>query len=222
MKKYLLKRLLPLFFLAALLLIFNSCFGISADIQMKKDGSGRITLEYRFSRMADSIGRLDGNANWPVIPVGHADWERTAARAGGTKLVSFSSREDKNDIVNKVVLDFENPESLLKLLDPGGKRASVVRDNNSGKLNIIINEPVSSQINDDLLELIRQVSTGYKFKLSFSADRNSSLTLTDGSENTITPPVEAKVISSGKKVSLEIDTGEILRMSDGLGVSFGW
>jgi hypothetical protein len=222
MKNNSLKRRLPLFFLAALLLIFNSCIGVSADIQMKKDGSGRITLEYRFSRMAESIGRLDGNELWPTVPIGRADWERTAARAAGIKLVSFYDRDDKNDIVNKVVLDFDNSEALLKLLDPSGKRASVIRDNNSGRLNIILNEPVSSQINGDLLELMRQVSAGYKFKLSFAASGNSTLALTDGSENTIAPPPGANIVSSGKKVSLEIDTGEILRMSDGLGVSFAW
>ena len=222
MKKQPQKRLPCLIFLAAIFLTFVSCAGISADIQMRKNGSGRLTLEYRFSRMAETIGRLDGNERWQIIPAGRADWERTAARTGGIKLVSFSGREDKNDIVNKVVLDFDNTGSLLKLLDPSGKRTVLNYSESKKQLNIIINEPVSAEINKDLLELARQVSAGYKFKLSFSAVGNSTLTLTDGSGNAINPPPGANVVSSGKKVSLEIDTGEMLRMSDGLGVSLGW
>ena len=221
MKKRPLKRLRYLL-LTALLLTFTSCIGVSADIQMRKDGSGRLTLEYQISRMAETIGRLDGNEKWQILPVGKADWERTIARIAGTKLVSFSSREDKSDIVNKVVLDFDSAESLLKLLDPSGKRAALNYGESKKQLSVIINEPVSAKINNDLLELARQVSAGYKFKLSFSAAGNSTLTLTDGSGNAINPPPGANVVSSGKKVSLEIDTGEILRMSDGLGVSLGW
>jgi len=60
-----------------LLLLFNSCIGLSLDIQMRRNGSGRLLMEYRVSRMAEAIGRLDGNENWPIIPNGRADFERT-------------------------------------------------------------------------------------------------------------------------------------------------
>jgi hypothetical protein len=214
------KILLPL--TAFLFLIMNSCIGISADIQMNKDGSGKITMEYRFSRMAEIIGRLDGNEKWQIIPAGRADWERTAARIDGIQLSSFSSGENGNDVVNKVTLNFLNTEALLKFLDASGKRADISRSGNSSTLNIILNEPADSTINTDLLDLMKQVSAGYKFKLSFSAYKDSTLSLTDGEGKAKTKPPQAEIVPAGKKVLLSVDTGEILNMAEGLGVSINW
>jgi hypothetical protein len=75
---------------------------------MRSNGSGRITLEYRVSNMAEAIGALDGNERWPTIPVGRADWERTVERFPGLSLVSFSRREGNKDTVYNVRLDFVN------------------------------------------------------------------------------------------------------------------
>jgi hypothetical protein len=223
MKKKMLKRKpLKMLFMPVFLLVLNSCIGISADIQMNRDGSGRITLEYRFPRMAETIGRLDGNEKWQIIPAGRADFERTLARIPDMRLVSFSSREQDKDIVNNVTLEFKNTEALLAFLDPAGKRASLSRTGNSSRLNIILNESVSPEINTDLLNLMKQVSAGYKVSISFSADGNSTMALTDGAGNAITPPAEAQLIPSGKKVSLEIGTPQILTHSDGLGAIFTW
>jgi hypothetical protein len=196
--------------------------GISADIQIRRDGSGRMILEYRFSRMAETIGRLDGNERWQIIPTGRADMERTVARIPGMRLVSFSSNEDTKDIVNKVTLDFDNAQALLKFLDPSGKRAKLENENGLNRLQFILNEPVSSQINPDLLALMKQMSAGYKTAVSFSADKNAQMTITDGEGNAIAPPAGSQVVPSGRKVSLSIDTGEILSFKQGLGLIIVW
>ena len=218
MNKYRKLFLLPPVFL----LILNSCIGVSADIQMSKDGSGKIILEYRFSRRAEAIGRLDGNEGWPIIPVGRADWERSIARITNMRLVSFSGGEDAKDIVNKVTLEFKNTEALLKFLDPFGKRVSLDRANGSNKLHITLSEPVSPETNAYLLDLTRQLSAGYKFRISFAAEGNSAMTITDGAGMAVTPPAAAEIISQGKKVSLSIDTREILTGADGLGMDISW
>jgi hypothetical protein len=216
-KKKPLLLLLPLF-----LFILNSCIGIQADIQMRRDGSGRITLEYRFSRMAESIGRLDGNESHPVIPAGRTDWERTAARITGMTLVSFSSREKAQDIVNKVTLEFKNTDALLKFLDPFGKRSSLSRENGLNKLHITLNEPLPPEVNPDLIDLMKQACAGYKFRISFSARGKSAMAFTDGAGTAVNSPAQAEVVSSGKKVSLSIGMPEILSIADGLGVSIEW
>ena len=105
-------------FIILILITLNSCIGISADIIMRKDGSGKIALEYRFSRMAEVLGRLDGNENWQIIPAGRPDMERTVARIPGMKLASFSSTEGEKEIVNKAELEFKDTEALLAFLDP--------------------------------------------------------------------------------------------------------
>jgi len=224
--KYLIRTIYPLgrgmLIIIILFLMLNSCIGISSDIHINKDGSGKITVEYRYSRMAETIGRLDGNEKWQIIPTGRADWERTTARIDGMKLASFSSGENDKDIVNKVTLEFKNTDDLLKFLDASGKRAFLNSGGNSNILNIILNEPVNSKINQDLLDLMKQVSAGYKFKLSFSSDKNSAISLTDGEGKAKPKPEQAEIVSSGKKVSLSVDMGEILNMADGLGVSISW
>ena len=192
------------------------------DIQMRKDGSGRLVMEYRISRMAETLGRLDGNENWPIIPVGRADWERTIARNPGIRLVSFSSGEETRDSVTKVTLEYDNAEALLKFLDPSESRASLHMENQSGRLNIILNEPVSSQYDEDLFALMRNVSGGYNFSISFSADGNSVLEITDGMGRSAPVPDSAEIVPSGRKVSLSIGIMDILAVPDGLGVIFSW
>jgi len=216
------------FLLPALLVLLNSCIGISADIQMRKDGSGKLTLEYSFSRMAEIIGRLDGNERWQILPAGRADLERTVNRISGMKLASFSASEQPspagNDkvIVNKAVLEFKNTEALLKFLDPAGKNASLSRENGANKLYINLNEGIPTDINTDLMDLMRQVSAGYKVKISFSAEGNSSMQVTDGTGKAVTPPAGAEIVPQGKKVSLSIGSGEIPGCAGGLGVIFSW
>jgi hypothetical protein len=84
----------------------SSCVGAGADIVMNADGSGRMTLEYRVSRQFEAIGALDGNARWQTVPVGRTDLERSVERLNAVKLLSFSSKEEGPDLVNKAVLSF--------------------------------------------------------------------------------------------------------------------
>jgi len=216
MKNKMLKRLSALFFFL-FLLSFNSCIGLSMDIQMRKDGSGKIGMEYRVSRMAEVIGKLDGNENWPIIPVGRTDFERSIARIPGIKLVSFSSSEKQQDVITNVTLEYDNTQALLKFLDPSGTKARY----NEGRLDIILLE-ADRNYDADLLDLVRQVSEGYDFTISFSADSNSIMTITDGAGKTINPPADSQFVQSGKKVSWSTPIADIFGLTNGLAVSFNW
>jgi hypothetical protein len=204
------------------LFLLNSCVGLSMEIQMRRNGSGKLILEYRVSRMAESLGRLDGNENWPIIPSGKADFERTIARIPGMRLVSFSSNEGAQDVVTNVTLEYDNTDALLKFLDPSGRRASLNMENQSGRLDIILNEPVSSNYDEDLLKLVRQVSAGYGLSISFSAERNSALSFTDGEGTAAQAPTAAQTVTSGRKTSISIGITDLLDIKEGLGVSFNW
>jgi hypothetical protein len=212
------KNMQRIIFLLLIFVIFSSCIGLSMDIQLRKDGSARLSMEYRISAMAEVIGKLDGNENWPIVPVGRADWERTTERIPGARLVSFSSRQSQKEIVTNVTLNFENIEAMLKFLDSAGNRVSM----NANRLELIINEPASTAINDDLLELVRQITDGYTFTISFTAEGNSTLTVTDGNGKEIPVPNNAQIVPSGKKVSMSIAISEIFTLADGLGVKFTW
>lgn len=212
------KKRSVLFLLFTVLLIFNSCIGLSMDIQLRKNGSGRISMEYCIPVTAETIGRLDGNENWSLIPVGRADWERSIERIKGAEIVSFSSRERAQEVITNITLEFENTEALINIIDPSRKRVSM----KDRELLLIFNEPVFQEIDKNLLELLKLVSTGYRFSVSFSADSNSSLSVTDGTGREIPPPEKAEIIPSGRKVSLSIDTAEILSLANGLGVRISW
>jgi len=204
------------------LFLLNSCIGLSMEIQMRRNGSGRLVLEYRVSRMAEVIGRLDGNENWPIIPVGRADFERTLARIPGMRLVSYSSSEGAQDVITNITLEYENTEALLKFIDPSGSRASLITENQSGRLGIILNEPVPSDYDEDLLKLVKQVSAGYGLSISFSAEGNSALSFTDGEGTAAQAPAAAQTVTSGRKTSLSIGIIDLLEIREGIGVSFIW
>jgi hypothetical protein len=217
MKNNTTKKLLPALLILLFLLIFNSCIGLSMDIQMRKNGSGKISMEYRVSNMAEAIGKFDGNQNWPIIPVGRADFERSVSRIPGIRIVSFSSSEKQKDVITDVTLEFENPQALLKFLDPSGTRARYYEN----RLEITLLE-ADLKFDTDLLDLVRQVSAGYSFSISFSADNNSVMTITDGTGKEIKPPADSQFVQSGKKVSWSTRISEIFNFTNGLAVNINW
>jgi hypothetical protein len=200
------------------ILIFTSCFGVSANITMRKDGGGRIELEYRISRMAEAIGKLDGNENWPILPVGRGDFERTIARIPGLKLISYSSRNTDTDMIIKAVLDFKDIQSLISLL--GSNQASFTSANGN-KLHFNLSNGIF-EANADLLELLQQVSTGYEFNLGFTAPAKASLSFTDAAGKEIPPPPSVKLIQTEKKITLSITMNELLKLRQGLGLNLSW
>jgi hypothetical protein len=207
--------------LAPLVLMMNSCLGASADIVMRADGSGSVTLEYRVSQMLESLGRLDGNEQWPAIPVGKADFERSVARIPGLRLSSFSAKEVRNasggkDLVTKVKLDFKDTAALLAFLDSAGSRASLVQEGGKNTLRLVLLDPINDAIDADLLSLLKELSAGYEISVSFTAPKNAALSV-------IPPSVPAvRIVQQGKKVSFAIGTGELLGLKDGLTLYISW
>lgn len=206
-----------------LFMVLSSCIGVSADISVREDGSGRISLEYRVSRMVEALGRLDGNERWQTIPVGRADFERTLARLPDMRLISFSTREgtangaaNRGDIINKAELEFKNINALLAFLDASGEHASFVRENGTNRMAFTLLEAWDAAADEELLTLVRELSRGYELRLSLSVTGTASLQLTPEA----VPAVQ--LVSPGKKVSLAIGMGELLSLPGGLGVEFTW
>jgi hypothetical protein len=225
------KRIVYCLLLASLALMV-SCLGASADIVMRADGSGSVTLKYRVSQMLESLGRLDGNERWPAIPVGRADFERSVARIPGLHLSSFSvteaprrysrplsSRKAPNtlsdkDLITNVKLDFKDTAALLAFLDSAGNHASIVQENGKNTLCLVLLDPATDTLDADLLSLLQEVSAGYEISLSFTAPKGAALSV-------IPPSVSAARIV-GKKVSFAIGTGELVGLRDGLTLEIVW
>jgi hypothetical protein len=209
--------------LAVLLVMLNSCLGTSADITIRANGSGKIALEYRVSSMLESMGRLDGNERWPAIPVGRADFERSVTRIPGLRLKSFSAKEVRkrsgggNDLLTKVTLEFSHTDALLAFLDAsGGGAASLTQNNGKNILRLVLLDPASGAINNELVSLLRESAEGYEIRFSFNLPKNASIA--------VSPPSApaAQMVTQGKKVSFAIGLGELIGREDGLALEIGW
>ena len=212
--------------LIAVILTFTSCLGMSIDIQMNRDGSGKITMEYRVSRILDTLGAFDGSNETLSVPISRLDWERSIERVNGLKIDSFSVSQKGQDTISTVVLEFDNFEALLAVLDPESKISSITQKNNQNRLDFILNGNASSidfsKYDDALMEYARTLFSDYNFSMSFSAPGNSSLSFTDGSGKEIPRPSTAETVLSGRRVSMSIGIMDLLELTDGLGVRFNW
>ena len=211
------KALCSLFIFA--LIFLNSCIGLKADIAVRQEGSGTIELEYRLSRLAESLGRLDGNAEWLTIPIGRADFERTVARVDGLSMRSFSSRNEGNDIVNTVKLEFDSVETLVRFLDATQQRVSPPNQQNSS---IFMTLTRGQPIDADLLELFTTVSEGYFININFTAPQDATLTLFNNNGEHVTNTDGITLVPSGRRVSLLSPVGTLLAFREGLSMQLSF
>jgi hypothetical protein len=214
----------PSFFILLFALIsfmMSSCIGFNADISVRRDGSGRISLEYRVSRLVESLGKLDGNDRWQTVPVGKADFDRTLDRLPGMRMVSFSSKDDGKDIINRAEMEFKDIKSLLSFLDAAGGGASFAEENGKNRLSLIL-YPGLKRGDPELLSLVKEVSRDYRCALSVTVPGEAVMNLSKGDGRPLDSAGEIRVQSPGKKVSLSVNTGDLLASPEGLKAEFIW
>ena len=205
-------------------ILFTSCIGLAIDIRMNRDGSGKLTMEYRISQTLDSLGTLDGNREMPAIPVSRSDWEKTVQRISGAKIASYSRRQSGQDTVMTVTLEYDSIDTLLTLLSPEASSAPITASKNQNSINLILNDG-SLDLNDtdkELMELARKMFTGYNFSIGFSASGNSTLAFTDGNGSEINKPSSVEAVTGGRRVSMSIGIMDLVENREGLGVRFSW
>jgi len=217
------KKTTAFFILIPLFFILNSCIGMSINIQMNKDGSGKIVMEYRVSQTFQNLGTLDGNEAMPSVPLSRDDWKKMVDRIPGLKLASFSTKKDKQDTVISVTLEFKEEEALLAFLDPIGEKIMLKRLDASGTLEIIIiSEPEPFLDDDKYMDMIKMLFEGYNFTFGFKAPGNSVLAIIDGKGNPVSTPPSAEAVLAGKNVTITIPMADLFDIKDGLGVRFIW
>jgi len=195
--------------------LLNSCFGLNMDITLNKNGSGILSLEYRISKLLDSLGKLEGNERWNTIPAGKADFERTLSRLPGLKMLSFSSREDQKDVIISSKIEFGSIKALMAFVDASGGRSSLQGDPGSGSLRLTLSEGAADG-NPALLQLIKEISTSYSVDLSMSLQSEGSLDIVDNSGI----PLEQQ--KRGKKLSCSFPLYTVLSSQNGINAVFRW
>jgi hypothetical protein len=202
------KRAIPL--LCAVLL-FGSCVGASMEIVLRPDGAGTIALEYRLSRELESLGKLDGNEKWPVIPVGKADFERSAARIEGLSLRSFSEKTTAADRVFQAKFDFASTDALVRFLDSTGQRATLDREGGKNRLVLSFNSSAGLADTDpQLLALVASSFEGYALDFSVSLPRQPELHVGDGRGGYTESPSAGTALLQGNRVSFSAPMADLL------------
>jgi hypothetical protein len=202
------KRALPL--LCAVLL-FGSCVGASMEIVARPDGSGTIALEYRLSQDLESLGKLDGNERWPVIPVGKADFERSAARIEGLSLRSFSEKTTATDRIFQAKFEFATMDALARFLDGTGRSASLVREGGKNRLVLSFNSSAGqAEVDQQLLSLVASSFEGYALDFGISLPRQPELRVPDGRGGYAESPSAGAVLLQGNRVGFSAPMADLL------------
>jgi hypothetical protein len=191
------------------MLFLGSCVGVGAEIGIRKDGSGVISLEYRFSREMEALGKQDGNEGWPTLPVGKADFERTAARIEGLTLVSFSSKPMDRDMVNRIKLRFSTPEALIRFLDSTGQRAVLVQEGGKSRLTLRFAGPARN-LTPDLAALASMAFEGYALVFNLTLPGTGELRLLDQTGGILTAPPAGTILGMGNKVAFTVPMADLM------------
>jgi hypothetical protein len=204
------------------MVFFSSCIGVHMDITVRNNGTGTIALEYRISRTAESLGKLDGNENWFIFPVGRVDFERTINRIDGLTLNSFAARSDEKDQIIKVALAFSNLDALSAFLDYTGQQSRIIRENGTYRLSLTLGGD-NNHHDPELLELTETVFEGYTMELGFTFPRNTTLILMDGSSgrNIDAPPV-GEVLQNGRNIRFAASMADLLSSREPVVMEIRW
>jgi hypothetical protein len=198
-----------------------SCVGATADIALRADGSGEMVLEYRVSRQFQAIGALDGNARWPTVPVGRADIERSVERLNAGKLLSFSAKEEGQDLINRAVIGFSRLEDILPLLGSGGESPALTREGGKQILRLRLGGPQggSPAVDPQLLALAEDAARGYRIGVSLSAPAGVELRL-PGGEPAAAGGEAPRFERSGKKAGFSIPLFQLISPGGALAAEF--
>jgi hypothetical protein len=191
--------------------VFSSCVGASMEIVVRRDGSGTIALEYRLSRELESLGKLDGNENWPAVPVGKADFERSAARIGGLSLRSFSKKNAAADTLYQARLDFASLEALVRFLDDTGRSASLSKEGGKNRLVLSFNNAAGLvEADEKLLELLASSFEGYALDFGITLPWQPELRVADGRGALLESPPAGKALLQGNRISFSAPMADLL------------
>jgi hypothetical protein len=213
---------LALTLVLAAVILFTSCIGIESAIDIRGDESGTITLEYRMARALESMGKLDGNADRPPVPVGRADFDRTAARLPGLRVASFSSRTEGEDLVNRVKLEFDGLDVLTGFLDSGGRRAALYREQGKTRLALTLGGGLDNP-DPALLELVRSSSEGYSLNFSLTLPRDGAFTFIDSTGRSLAePPAGTLSLRGARAAAYSCPMGDLLSSAEPVILEVRW
>ena len=206
-----------LYVLTFISVLLVSCVGASSKIKINGDGSGTVSQEYRISLELQNVGKTEGNEGMLPLPAGKEDLERTVARIPGLRLVSFTSRQDKRDLIINADFAFDTPEALAALMENGDQPFKI---DLQGK-KIILNFSAGENGDPAFKEMMVAAFLGYNFSISLSVPGPVKTTWLDGYGKSVQQyPGTCSVRNN--TVDYTVSMGDLVFLDTPLALEIGW
>lgn len=107
--------------LAALfcLLLCVSCLEIDTQLNFKNDGSGQIKLTFKGEEALFYPDGRENPSHQNIFPVSKDDFALTAQSIAGLELNHWQEEKQKEKLVIKVIMSFDNPNALQQFAGQG-------------------------------------------------------------------------------------------------------
>ena len=122
--------------------LLTSCFGIEMQTVFNADGSGRMTLKMRVSRMLLEIGAEEAGVD---LPLSSDDLAAQYEKLEGVTVVAVSEEDTDEDRIITVVIDFEDFNILSSDDELPGEESSLELENGRSILRILVGRERSGQ-----------------------------------------------------------------------------
>ncbi len=193
-------------FALGLALLASSCIGIDSSATIAANGSVSLALEYKVSLAVDELGRLDANSAYLPLPVGRADLELAATRAGG-QINSWSRSDAATSFTIKAALSFPTMAAFALFMDPTGQDATYGEQGSRKTLSMRIGTG-KPPADADLSRFVGQAFADYRIKLSFQLP----VAIVESSGLTV----------NGRTASFDMAAADIYSSSSPIAVRLSW
>ena len=197
-------------FFISLIFILSSCIGVNTTVTFNNNGSGKLTIKYKISKMIVNIGNTgEGTAVLP-LPATKEDFARSIEGVRGLKLLSVKQNEDANDIFITAEIEFDRIDDFAKVKGFKEMPASLIK---KGK-NIIFNQKIAGkpdpEPDKDSLKLIDTLFKGYTVSFNINAPKEIK------SHNI------GKLSSDKKSVTYIIPVADLLKIKNDIYLTVTW
>lgn len=144
----------------------SSCVGVAATTEIRANGSGRVSLEYRVSRLVEAMGKAESGDRLLPLPFERRELEAALAAAGGLALDSYAAASDETDLTVRAVVSFSDLGALSRLFGAAGRPCAVADAGGRKSLSIRLSEG-GGPLDPDLKRLFDTVFKGYQVSLGF-------------------------------------------------------
>jgi hypothetical protein len=207
--------------LLSVTVLFASCFGMSSDITIAKDGSGTAQLVYRISEDLLALGTLDGNENFPSIPVGEEDFKRTIERIDGLTLTSFSSKKEDINRVYTVKFNFLTIDALIKFLDTQGQHCVLTEKDGTHILSMVF-APGTEEYTPEMLELMPVIFDGYNFDFTLKVPKTLKVEFFNQNAVKIPAPPVGLATTGERTIHFSAPMGALFAANEAVALEIFW